>query len=124
MRLGLKSNSRKVLRDFAGSCLSPGEEAWQDEVALLFTAANGGNLASGLDYLWRRDLRPLLPGLKTPPTIIQGDRDPIVPAEQAQFLHEHLSGSRLVIMPDAGHILFWTQAGRFNGILEEILRED
>jgi len=121
MRLGLKSDSRKVLRDFAGNCLSLGEEAFQDEVVTLFTAAHRANLAAGLDYLLGRDLRPLLAKLKAPATIIQGDQDPIVPPEQAQFLHEHLPGSSLRLLPGAGHLPFWTQGETFNRILKEMI---
>jgi pimeloyl-[acyl-carrier protein] methyl ester esterase len=122
MRLGLKNDSRKVLRDFAGNCLSPGEEAFEDEVVPLFTAANHANLVSGLDYLLGRDLRPLLSGLAAPPTIIQGDRDRIVPPEQARFLQDRLPGSSLRLLPGAGHLPFWTQAETFNGVLEDILK--
>jgi len=121
MRRALKSDPRKVLQDFAGSCLSPGEEAFKDEVAPLFTAANGADLTTGLDYLLSRDLRPLLSGLPAPPTIIQGDRDRIVTAEQARFLHERLPGSSLRLLPGAGHLPFWTQEARFNEILKETM---
>ncbi|MEW6659422.1 MAG: alpha/beta fold hydrolase [Thermodesulfobacteriota bacterium] len=121
MRLGLKSDSRKVLRDFAGNCLSPGETAFQDEVAPLFTAANRANLAAGLDYLWGRDLRPLLVKLKAPATIIQGDQDRIVPPGQARFLQERLPASSLRLLPGAGHLPFWTQGETFNRILKEMI---
>jgi pimeloyl-[acyl-carrier protein] methyl ester esterase len=121
MRLGLKSDPRKVLRDFAQSCLSREEGAFQEEVVPLFPGGEGANLAAGLDYLRLRDLRPLLPQLTAPATIIQGDQDPIVPPEQARFLHESLPGSRLRLLPGAGHLAFLTQAEVFNQILEEIV---
>lgn len=125
MRRALRSDPRKVLQDFARNCLSPTEEAFQEEVTPLFTAGhepNESHLAAGLDYLLRRDLRPLLPNSTGPATIIQGGGDRIVPPEQARFLHEHLPGSSLRLLPGAGHLPFWTQAGRFNAILENILR--
>ncbi len=121
MRRALKSDPRKMLQDFAKSCLSPEEGAFQEEVIPLFPGGDGTNLAAGLDYLLRQDLRPLLPNLAEPATIIQGDQDRIVPPEQARFLHEHLPGSSLCLLPDAGHLPFRTQAGRFNGILEKIV---
>ncbi|MBI4644671.1 MAG: alpha/beta fold hydrolase [Deltaproteobacteria bacterium] len=121
MRRALQSNPRKVVQDFAGSCLSPSEGTFQEEVTSLFSTGNSANLAAGLDYLLSQDLRPLLPNLAAPCTIIQGDEDRIVPPGQARFLHEHLSGSKLHLVPAAGHLPFWTQDGRFNGILEEIV---
>lgn len=120
MRRGLRGNPGKVLQDFAGSCLGPGEEAFTAEVNSLFAGENGANLAIGLDYLLNRDLRPLLPRITAPCAIIQGERDPITRPEQARFLQEHLSGSVLHLLPAAGHLPFWTQTGRFNAILEEI----
>ncbi|MFZ5452745.1 MAG: alpha/beta fold hydrolase [Thermodesulfobacteriota bacterium] len=121
MRRGLKHDSRKVLQDFTGSCLSPGEEPWHQEIVALFTASNGIHLADGLDYLLHRDLRPLLPHLKAPCTIIQGDQDRIVDPEQARFLHDRLPISSLRLLPGAGHLPFWTQAEAFAAILQDLI---
>jgi pimeloyl-[acyl-carrier protein] methyl ester esterase len=121
MRRALKSNPGKVLQDFAGSCLAPGEEAFQGEIAARFSGGNAGDLAQGLDYLLNQDLRPLLSNLPGAPVIIQGDLDRIVPPEQGRFLQEQLPGSRLHLLPAAGHLPFWTQEARFNEILENIM---
>ena len=123
MRLGLKRDPRKVLQDFALTCLGPGEENNQDEVTALFTSSNGSDLAKGLDCLLNQDLRPLLAQLPVAPVIIQGDQDRIVSPEQARFLQEHLPGSSLRLLPGAGHMPFVTQAEVFNGILAEIVGE-
>ena len=121
MRRALKSEPRKVLQDFAGSCLGPEEGAFQEEVISLFPGGEGANLAAGLDYLLNQDLRPLLANLAAAATIIQGDQDRIVPPEQARFLHKHLPGSSLRLLPDAGHLPFLTQTEVFNKILAEIV---
>lgn len=44
----------------------------------------------------------LLPGIRTPVLIIAGQRDPIVPPINAEFLHERLPLSKLAIL-DTGH---------------------
>lgn len=123
MRRALQSNPQKVLQDFAGSCLSPGEEAFQEEITTLFTGRDRSDLANGLDYLLYQDLRPLLADLPVPPVIIQGDRDRIVPPDQARFFHDRLPGSRLHLLHGAGHLPFWTKDVRFNEIIEGIMRE-
>ncbi len=123
MRRALKNSPAKVLQDFAGNCLAPGEEAFHGEIAALFTGGNAADLAQGLDYLLNQDLRPLMARLPASPVIIQGDLDRIVPPEQGRFLHEQLPGSRLHLLQGAGHLPFWTEAERFNGILEEVIRE-
>jgi pimeloyl-[acyl-carrier protein] methyl ester esterase len=120
MRRALQDDPRGVLDDFARSCLGPAEETFREEVISLFPGGSSPDLAAGLDYLLNRDLRALLPNLTVPSVIIQGDRDRITPPAQARFLQEHLPGSRLHLFPGAGHLPFWTQAGKFNAILEEM----
>jgi pimeloyl-[acyl-carrier protein] methyl ester esterase len=121
MRRALNSDPRKVLQDFSVSCLGPGEDSFKTEIAALFTGSNGADLANGLDYLLNQDLRLLLADLPVSPAIIQGDQDRIVPPEQARFLQGQLPGSRLHLLPGAGHLPFWTQNKRFNEILADIL---
>lgn len=123
MRRALKSQPQQVLQDFAGSCLSPGEEAFQEEVVPLFQETNISHLAAGLDYLLTRDLRGLLPDLPVAVSIIQGEQDRIVPPEQARFLCSRLPGSNLRLLPGAGHLPFWTREEVFNKILHEMMVE-
>jgi pimeloyl-[acyl-carrier protein] methyl ester esterase len=124
MRLALQKNARKLLEDFAVSCLSPAETACRGEVAALFRPeADEEYLAAGLDYLLKADVRPRLPQLAIEPVIVQGREDRIVPPAQARYLHERLPGSRLMLLPGAGHLPFFTQAARFNEILKEVMGE-
>jgi pimeloyl-ACP methyl ester carboxylesterase len=53
-------------------------------------------------------LRDLLPTIRTPVQIINGKHDPVVPPENAEFLHERLPASKLDIL-DAGHFI-WEDA--------------
>lgn len=54
------------------------------------------------------ELAELLPGIKTPMTIVNGRHDPVVPLANAEFLDERLPNSRLEII-DAGHMV-WEEA--------------
>jgi pimeloyl-ACP methyl ester carboxylesterase len=40
---------------------------------------------------------------------------------QGRFLHQQIPGSRLYLLPGAGHLPFLTQAAAFNEILEEMM---
>jgi len=53
-------------------------------------------------------LGELLPGIETPVQIIAGRRDPVVPPANAEYLHERLPHSRVVVL-DAGHFV-WEEA--------------
>lgn len=43
--------------------------------------------------------------VKVPTVIIWGEKDASTPIEQAKFIHEKVSGSSMVIIPEAGHAL-------------------
>ncbi len=122
MRRALQDNPRKVLEDFAFSCLAPDEEDFRTEMAALFgSPAHPESLGPGLDYLLSQDLRPQLDHVPGAPVIIQGDQDSIVPPAQAQFLKERFPGARFYLVKGAGHLPFVTQAGAFNEILQDVI---
>ena len=61
MRRALTDNPQRVLAEFAGQCLAPGEAALLSQAReALASQAAPETLAAGLDYLLNRDLRPLL----------------------------------------------------------------
>ena len=53
-------------------------------------------------------LRNLLPQIRVPVQILNGKRDPVVPPVNAQFLHDRLPGSKMVLL-DAAHFI-WEDA--------------
>lgn len=50
-------------------------------------------------------LGELLPAIETPVQIIAGRNDPVVPLENAEYLHKHLPNSKLDVI-DAGHFVW------------------
>jgi pimeloyl-ACP methyl ester carboxylesterase len=61
-------------------------------------------------------LRDLLPEIKTPVQIIAGERDPVVPPVNAEFLHERLPKSKLDII-DAGHFTWEDGADQYAALV-------
>jgi pimeloyl-ACP methyl ester carboxylesterase len=57
----------------------------------------------------RPDSRSLLASIKVPTVIIVGEADQTTPVEVAQEMHQGITGSRLVIVPDAGHMAILEQ---------------
>ncbi|MBM4284527.1 MAG: alpha/beta fold hydrolase [Deltaproteobacteria bacterium] len=122
MRQGLTQDPGRVLRNFAHACLADGETAYQTEITGLFTSpADSDGLAAGLDYLLKRDLRPLLHRVTCPVLLLHGAQDRIVPPAQGQWLTQALPDARLRLLPRAGHAPFLTQAALVNAALEEEL---
>jgi pimeloyl-ACP methyl ester carboxylesterase len=52
----------------------------------------------------RPDSRPLLPAIKCPTLILVGDGDQLLPPPISQEMAAGIAGSRLVVVPDCGHL--------------------
>lgn len=52
----------------------------------------------------RRDSRPMLASLSLPVLVLVGDEDKLTPPEQAREMAGLIEGSRLVEVPDCGHL--------------------
>lgn len=68
------------------------------------------------------DLTPLLSSIKTPTLIIWGEDDKVTPLAIARILNEKITGSKLVILPSAGHLSFFDQPLLFVEQLIEFLQ--
>jgi len=59
--------------------------------------------------------------IKIPVLIICGEEDKITPVKQAQFLHENISGSKLVLLQEAAHLSNLEQTELFNKAISEFM---
>lgn len=69
----------------------------------------------------RIDSSDSLAKISVPTLVVVGENDAITPPEAARKLHEHIGGSRLVVIPNAGHISNMESPEAFNGALAEFL---
>jgi pimeloyl-ACP methyl ester carboxylesterase len=69
----------------------------------------------------RPDSTDELTKIDVPTLIIVGENDGVTPPEQSRKMHEHIGGSRLVVIPEAGHISNIEAPEAFNGALGEFL---
>lgn len=69
----------------------------------------------------KADLREVLPRVDVPSLLLYGDRDVRAPAAVAHDLHARIPGSRLVFIPDAGHVCNIDAPQRFNRELRAFL---
>ena len=69
----------------------------------------------------RPDSSDELTGIKVPTLVIVGENDGVTPPDAARKIHEHVGGSRLVVIPGAGHISNLEAPDDFNGALAEFL---
>jgi len=89
-----------VLESFASKAFGgrPGIEAYLEEAAGFSTE----ELAAGLGFLEKEDVRPGLAAIKTPALIMYGSSDAIIPPGQPGFLGTRIKGSVLREF-DEGH---------------------
>jgi 3-oxoadipate enol-lactonase len=69
----------------------------------------------------RPDSTTDLTAISVPCLVIVGERDAITPPEMARKIHEYIGGSRLVVIPEAGHLSNLEDPQAFNGALTEFL---
>jgi len=69
----------------------------------------------------RPDSSDELASIDVPTLVIVGENDAVTPPDAARKIHEHVGGSRLVTIPEAGHISNLESPEAFNGALAEFL---
>ena len=69
----------------------------------------------------RPDSSSELTQIDVPTLVIVGENDGITPPDAARKIHEHVGGSRLVVIPESGHLSNLEAPEAFNGALAEFL---
>ncbi len=69
----------------------------------------------------RPDSTPDLASIDVPTLIVVGENDTLTPPELSRKMHEHIGGSRLVVIPEAGHLSNLEAPDAFNRALETFL---
>jgi 3-oxoadipate enol-lactonase len=69
----------------------------------------------------RPDSTPLLAGIRVPTLIVCGEEDTLTPPSDSEAMHRAISGSRLVLLPGAGHLSSVETPGPFNEALHTFL---
>ncbi|HEV2474197.1 MAG TPA: alpha/beta fold hydrolase [Chthonomonadales bacterium] len=74
-----------------------------------------------MGVITRRGIRDELAQIRVPTLIIVGDQDVAVPLVHSEHLHEGIAGSRLVIIPGAGHTSTVEEPDAVNAAISEFL---
>jgi len=69
------------------------------------------------------DVRDVLPHVHVPTLLVYGDRDARAPLTVAEALRAGISGSSLVILPNAGHLCNIEAPDEFNAAVRNFLHE-
>lgn len=71
----------------------------------------------------RFDVMERLGEIRVPTLVICGEEDRLTPRKYSEYLREHISGARLVIVPRAGHMVMIEKPQEVAGAVREFLRE-
>jgi pimeloyl-ACP methyl ester carboxylesterase len=69
----------------------------------------------------RPDSTPALSSINKPTLIIHGADDQLIPASEANLMHEAIPGSELVLIEQAGHLLNMEKPAAFNQAVRQFL---
>ena len=67
------------------------------------------------------DSRRRLAEIKCPTLVLAASNDKTVPRHHAKMLHDAITGSQLVIIDGASHVLIWTHPDEFVRVTDEFL---
>jgi pimeloyl-ACP methyl ester carboxylesterase len=70
-----------------------------------------------------KDVRDVLPEIEVPTLLVYGDRDVRAPLAVAEAVQAAISGSRLVVLPDVGHVCNVEAPDEFNAAVRDFLHE-
>jgi pimeloyl-ACP methyl ester carboxylesterase len=78
-------------------------------------------IAQNRAVMARADQRPLLPTIACPTLVLVGRSDALTPPEQAREMAAAITGARLEILDECGHMLTWEQPQRVSALLVDWL---
>lgn len=119
---GLRARSEKTLELIAGWSFTPaarGREVFMEiirgvpfHVSLIdYEGCDGFDRMASIDQI------------RAPCLVVCGTEDRMTPPKYSQYLAQRISRSKLVIVPDAGHMVMMEQPDRFNEALGAFLSE-
>jgi pimeloyl-ACP methyl ester carboxylesterase len=80
-----------------------------------------GAAAALIAMAGREDHTSRLSEITTPTLILVGTEDSITPVKDSQTMHDRISGSKLIVIPNAAHVSNLEQTARFNTELLEFV---
>jgi len=89
---------------------------------IMMSASVEGVMGALLGMKDRVDSMDLLANIDVPTIIMHGNDDQLIPIQAAEDMHNAIQNSRLLIIPEAGHLLNLEQPQVFNQTVREFLR--
>ncbi|MCZ7415598.1 MULTISPECIES: alpha/beta fold hydrolase [unclassified Streptomyces] len=130
-RAGRRQLAERLLREGMGGyteevidrMVAPRHVAASRRVRAMMLATSPQGAAAALrGRAERPDYTPVLARVRVPTLVVVGREDTYTPVADAEFLHEHIAGSRLAVIDDAAHLPMVERPEEFNRVLGDFLR--
>ncbi len=93
-----------------------------DAVHRMLESAPVEGIVGALEAMMHRpDSTPTLATIDVPTLILVGEEDALTPPKESQIMHEAIHGSRLEVIPSAGHVSNLERPATVNHVLSEFL---
>lgn len=93
-----------------------------DEVRAIMLDTRPASMRAMVHALAHADLRDVAPGIAVPTLLLHGEKDARAPRSVADDLQSRIPGSRLVVLPDVGHVCNLEAPAAFNAAVRTFLR--
>jgi pimeloyl-ACP methyl ester carboxylesterase len=122
-RDGLEALGREMLPKLLGATTHRDRPEVVAEVRRLILANRADGVRAAVQAMRDRpDSTPLLGTIRCPALILCGEEDTLTPPAASEAMHQAIPGSRLVILPGAGHLSNLEAPDEFSGVLAEALQ--
>jgi pimeloyl-ACP methyl ester carboxylesterase len=123
----LAEGTEKLIEALVETLLSPGTRENKPDVEKrakeLMDNPTAGFVGALEAMKGRADSTADLATIDVPTLVVVGENDGLTPPEAARKIHEHVRGSRLVVIPEAGHLSNLESPDAFNGALGEFFMQ-
>ncbi len=120
---GLKEDSTKALTMLADYCLSDGPDpALRTKIRDKLLGQAPELILGDLQACNEFDAMDKVNTISLPTCIIVGEQDKLTPVKYSRHLNEAIKGSRLSVIPHAGHLVSMEQPEAFNKSLGDFVR--
>jgi pimeloyl-ACP methyl ester carboxylesterase len=124
--VGATHNFRRVAERSLGSLVHPeaSEDVRAELVEMSVRVGARAYLRQNRAVIARGDLREVLPGIRTPTSVIVGQDDRMTPVGLSRTIHDLTPGSTLHVIPNCGHLPPIEKPEALAALLLELLQRD
>jgi pimeloyl-ACP methyl ester carboxylesterase len=121
---GLLQDEEKAMAVMADFTLSPSaNKALRERLGEKLHKTSAKLIHADLSACNEFDVMERVGGISLPTWILVGEDDRLTPVKYSRFLHDAINGSRLAVIPGAGHMAMLEKPDVFNMLLADFLGE-